>query len=245
MTTSWEETPPVWSVSGLAVVVSGPAAADNAIVSFNRAARTHAQGALSHAKQRQLDQWGYVVVPDVGNANSAAQLVRTLGAVIPQRGGEGNDVTQPHTDAPGRVVSPAYVALYGRHQQLRGGGKTRLLDVRRLIAALDEDELALMTDVDLHFPGPAGGCHTTMLSTDASGDTVTRFSHDLLTQAHALGDAGRRLANRVGGLFRELSVSVPIPDGALLIWDNQRMLHAVSDRSRQLTRFWCEDSRRG
>ncbi len=39
----------------------------------------------------------------------------------------------------------------------------------------------------------------------------------------------------------------PIADGALLIWDNQRMLHARSeyaDRSRHLTRFWCGDWRR-
>jgi hypothetical protein len=246
MTTHAEGQEPIWSVSGLAVVVSGPVAGDAAMVSFNRARRTHAPSAheLSHAKQRQLDQWGYVVVPDVGEVKAAAQLVRSLGDVIAQRGGVEHDVTLPHTAASGRVVSPAYVAVHGRHQHLRGGGRIRLLDVRRLIAALDEDELALMTDVDLHFPGPAGGIHTTMLSTDASGDTVTRFNHDLLTNANPLGEAGRRLANRVGDLFRELSVSVRIPDGALLIWDNQRMLHAMSDRSSQLTRFWTEDRRR-
>ena len=100
-----------------------------------------------------------------------------------------------------------------------------------------------------------------MLSADAAGDTVARFSYNLLTTSDydpaleadvegrrlPLGEAGRRLAHRVSDLFRELRTSVLIPDGALLIWDNQRMLHARSeyaDRSRHLTRFWSTDWRR-
>jgi hypothetical protein len=100
-----------------------------------------------------------------------------------------------------------------------------------------------------------------MLSTDATGNTIARFSYNLLTTSDydpalgaevdvrrlPLGEAGRRLAHRVSDLFGELSTSVLIPDGALLIWDNQRMLHARSeyaDRSRHLTRFWSTDWRR-
>jgi Taurine catabolism dioxygenase TauD, TfdA family len=119
----------------------------------------------------------------------------------------------------------------------------------------------MMTAAELHFPGPDGGVHTTMLSTDAAGNTVTRFSYNLLTTADddptlgadvdpsrlPLGEAGRRLAHRISELFRELRTSVLVPDGSLLIWDNQRMLHAPSenhDRSRHLTRFWSTDRRR-
>ena len=62
-----------------------------------------------------------------------------------------------------------------------------------------------MTDAELHFPGPDGGVHTTMLSADADGNTVTRFSYDLLTAADddPLGEAGRRLAHRINDVFRE------------------------------------------
>ena len=89
-----------------------------------------------------------------------------------------------------------------------------------------------------------------MLSADAAGATVARFSSELLTAAGsdaALGEAGRQLAHRVSDLFREMRTGVLIPDGALLIWDNQRMLHAQSehtDRARHLTRFFVGDGRR-
>ena len=109
--------------------------------------------------------------------------------------------------------------------------------------------------------GPDEGVRSTMLSIDAAGNTVARFSYNLLTTSDydptldaevdrrqlPLGEAGRRLAHRVSDLFRELRTSVLIPDGSLLIWDNQRMLHArseYSDRSRHLTRFWSSDWRR-
>jgi hypothetical protein len=258
----------------------------DAIVRFNRNGRTHRPGsvhtwpnALGHANLRQLDQWGYVVVPDVATLAAADELVRSVGELIPQyHGGLTHEVTYrpgndhraysqsantilAHTEAPGWHPSPAYLALFCHRQARCDGGHTDLLDVRRLATALDDDELALMTEHELHFPGPDGGVHSAMLSTDAAGDTVLRFSYNLLTTSDydpaleadvdprrlPLGDAGRRLANRVSELFGELRTSVLIPDGALLIWDNQRMLHARSeyaDRSRHLTRFWTGDWRR-
>lgn len=289
MTTSREELQPIWHVSGLAEVVEGQEAHEqtkDAIVRFNRNGRTRRPGsvhtwpnALGHANLRQLDQWGYVVVPDVGSLAAAEALVRSVGELIPQYHGSlthevtyrpGNDhraysqsanTILAHTEAPGWHPSPAYLALFCHRQARCGGGHTDLLDVRNLVAALDADELALMTDARLHFPGPDGGVHSTMLSTDAAGDTVARFSYNLLTTSVfdpnlkadvdpsrlPLGEPGRRLAHRVSELFRELHTSVLIPDGALLIWDNQRLLHARSeyaDRSRHLTRFWSGDWRR-
>ena len=135
------------------------------------------------------------------------------------------NVTSARTEAPGRHPSPAYLALFCHRQARCGGGHTDLLDVRKLVGALDADELALMTDAELHFPGPDGGVHTTMLSTDAGGNTVTRFSYNLLTTADddptlgadvdpsglPLGEAGRGLAHRISDLFRELRTSVLIP----------------------------------
>ena len=258
MSTNWEEQQPIWYRPG-----SAPARPN----------------ALGHANLRQLDQWGYVVVPDVGTLDAADELVRSVGELIPQyHGGLTHEVTYrpgndhraysqsantilAHTEAPGWHPSPAYLALFCHRQARCGGGQTDLLDVRRLAAALDADELALMTEAELHFPGPDGGVRSALLSTDAAGDTLARFSYNLLSTGDydpaleanvaparlPLGEPGRRLAHRVSELFRELRTSVLIPDGALLIWDNQRMLHARSeyaDRARHLTRFWSGDWRR-
>jgi hypothetical protein len=289
MTTNWEEQQPLWYTSGPAAVPASPAdhkRAEGAFVHFNWNRRSHtpawvkaSPNTLSHADRRRLDQWGYVVVHDVGNLNAAEQLIRSVGDLIPQYTGRlthevryrpGNDhkaysqsanTILAHTEAPGWDPSPAYLALFCHRQARCGGGHTDLLDVRKLVGALDADELALMTDAELHFPGPDGGFRSTMLSSDVTGRTVARFSYNLLTTSDydpalgadvdhtslPLGEPGRRLAQRVSDLFGELRTSVLIPDGALLIWDNQRMLHARSeygDRSRQLTRFWCGDWRR-
>jgi Taurine catabolism dioxygenase TauD, TfdA family len=278
MTTNTEQRQAIWYVSGLAEVLAGPGSqdqAEDAIVQFDRYRRTRTPASvkaspntLGHAARRRLDQWGYVVVDDVESLTAAEELVRSVGELIPQDDGllthevtyrrrskdrsPSANATLAGTEAPGRHPSPAYLALFCR-QARRGRGHTDLLDVRKLVGALDADELALMTDAELHFPGPDGGVRTTMLSTDADGDTVTRFSYNLLTTSEAdptrlpLGEAGRALASRVSDLFRELRTRVLIPDGSLLVWDNQRMLHARSehhDPSRHLTRFWSTDWRR-
>ncbi len=241
----------------------------DAFVRYDRAgvSAIGAPNALSRTKQRRLDQWGYVVIPDVGGREAAEQIVGSIGELIPQPGDDHRppstsaNATQARTEAPGLHPSPAYLSLFCDRQSRRGGRQVDLLDVRRLVDELDDDELTLMTEAELHFPGPNGGIHTTMLSTDAVGDTVARFSYHLLTTGEyepalgtvvnrsrlPLGEAGHRLAQRVSDLFRELHTSVLIPDGALLIWDNQRMLHAQSartDRQRHLTRFWSGDWRR-
>jgi Taurine catabolism dioxygenase TauD, TfdA family len=289
MTTNTEGQQAIWYVSGLAEVLAGPATheqADDAIVQFDRYRRARTPGrvhaslnSLGHADRRRLDQWGYVVVENVENLSAAEELVRSIGDLIPQYNGHlthevtyrpGNDdraysqsanTILAHTEAPGWHPSPAYLALFCHRQARCGGGHTDLLDVRKLGGALDAGELALMTEAELHFPGPAGGVQSTMLSNDTDGNTVTRFSYNLLTTSDydptlgaevdpsrlPLGEPGRRLAHRVSDLFRELRTSVLIPDGSLLIWDNQRMLHARSeyrDRSRHLTRFWSTDWRR-
>lgn len=227
----------------------------------------------------RLDDHGYVVVPDVNEQASAEELIHSIGDVLPQYNGVlAHEVTYrpghddkaysqsantifAHTEAPGWNPSPAYLALLCHRQARCGGGHTDLLDVRKLVGALDTADLALLTEAELTFPGPDAGVRTRMLTTDAAGRTVARFSYNLLTAgdydpaldadiedaALPLGAAGRRLAAHVRDLFHELRTSVLIPDNGLLIWDNQRMLHARSqyeDRARHLTRFWCADRRR-
>src|SRR4051794_1137562 len=94
MTTSREELQPIWQVSGLAEVVEGQQAHEqtkDAIVRFDRNGGTRRPGfvhtwpnAFGHLNLRQLDQWGYVVVPDVGSLAAAEALVRSVGELIPQ-----------------------------------------------------------------------------------------------------------------------------------------------------------------
>ena len=260
MTTNSEQRQAIWYVTGLAEVLAGPGSqdqSDDAIVQFDRYRRTRrpsrpnaSPNTLSHTARRRLDQWGYVLVDNVENITAARELVATVGELIDGRSNShGAKTISAHTEAPGRHPSPAYLALFCHRRRRRGGRHIDLFDVRKLVGALDADELALMTDAELHFPGPDGGVHTTMLSTDADGNTVTRFSYDLLTAADddPLGEAGRRLAHRINDVFRELRTSVVIPDGSLLIWDNQRILHARPehhDRKHRLTEFWSTDWRR-
>ncbi|QSE80504.1 TauD/TfdA family dioxygenase [Rhodococcus koreensis] len=227
----------------------------------------------------RLEEDGYVVVRDVPGRLAALEVVGSLGDLVPQYNGllthevthrPGNDhraysqsanTILAHTEAPGWDPSPAYLALYCHRQARCGGGHTDLLDVRRLVDALEPAEVALLTDAELTFPGPGGGVRTTMLGSDDTGRAALRFSYNLLTAADydphrdsdvddsrlPLGRAGRRLAHRVSDLFHELRTRVLIPENALLIWDNQRMLHARSeyaDRARHLTRFWAGDRTR-
>lgn len=259
--------------------VSAPAGAETAEDRLGWHQRHSAGSVLGVAGRRRLDEDGYVVVHDVADRTAVAELVGSLGDLVPQYNGllthevtyrPGNDhraysqsanTIQAHTEAPGWDPSPAFLALFCQRQARCGGGHTDLLDVRRLVDALEPAEVSLMTDAELTFPGPGGGIRTRMLDSDVTGRIALRFSYNLLTAADydpahdadiddsrlPLGQAGRRLAHRVSDLFQTLRTRVLIPENALLIWDNQRMLHARSeyaDRTRHLTRFWAGDRTR-
>ncbi|WP_328647459.1 TauD/TfdA family dioxygenase [Amycolatopsis sp. NBC_00348] len=166
-----------------------------------------------------------------------------------------------HTEAPGWDPSPAYLALYCHRQARCGGGHTDLLDVETLLPMLTEEEAALLVEPELVFPAADGRrLRTTMLGSAAGGRRLLRFSFNLLTAGDydpplaaapvegelPLGPAGRALAHRVSDLFAEFRTRILIPDDGLLVWDNQRMLHARSsyqDKRRHLTRFWVSDRR--
>jgi len=226
-----------------------------------------------------LDEHGYALIRDVGDQDAAAELLREIGELIPQYhgtlthevtyrpGNEGRSYSQSvntilaHTEAPGWDPSPAYLALFCHQQAQCGGGHTDLLDVESLLPELDQAQLALLTEAELDFPGPAPRpVRTALLRTRADGKRLLRFSFNLLTSGDydppldstpaadrlPLGEAGRELAHFVSDKFQRLRQSILIPDGALLIWDNQRMLHARSsyaDKARHLTRFWVSDRR--
>ncbi|MFI6645521.1 TauD/TfdA family dioxygenase [Streptomyces sp. NPDC050504] len=183
--------------------------------------------------------------------------------VVHRPGNEGRAYSQSrntircHTEAPGRLPSPRHLALYCHRQARCGGGHTDLLDLKALRKLLGPAEHALLTDRSIAFPGPAGPITLPMLYEEDDGRPVLRFSYNLLTAADydapldaapapehlPLGREGAELARRVAELFDQYRVQVLVPDGALLIWDNQRMLHARSeyeDEGRHLTRYWID-----
>lgn len=159
-----------------------------------------------------------------------------------------------HTEAPGWNPSPHYLALYCHRQARCGGGHTELFDGWRLVELLDTGDIRLLTDRLVTFPGPDGDVRSPMLAGHA-GKMIFRFSYNLLTfgdydpkldskpelDTLPLGREGAELAEKVSTLFGEHRTSVLIPDDALLVWDNQRMLHARSeyaDKERHLVRYW-------
>ncbi|KAK1184030.1 TauD/TfdA family dioxygenase [Streptomyces sp. NBS 14/10] len=169
---------------------------------------------------------------------------------------QSRNAIRPHTEAPGRHPSPRHLALYCHRQARCGGGHTDLLDWKLLEKLLGPDDLALVTGPRVRFPGPVGGEGVVATMVEEDGDrAVLRFSHNLLTAADydpaldaatpaeelPLGRAGAELALRVAELFVHYRTQVLIPDDALLVWDNQRMMHARSqyeDTGRHLTRYW-------
>lgn len=164
-----------------------------------------------------------------------------------------------HTEAPGWPNCPPFIALYCHQQARCGGGHTDLLSVDELLSHLDPSEVQQMESL-LDFPGPPGSpsLRAPMLEYDDHGRPRLRFSYNLLTRgeidarldtvtedsALPLQAAGRALAQRVNEIFEKHRTSVLIPDKALLIWDNHRLLHARSeyeDKKRHFTRFWFTD----
>ncbi|MFE0172322.1 GntG family PLP-dependent aldolase [Streptomyces sp. NPDC059002] len=173
---------------------------------------------------------------------------------------QSRNAIRAHTEAPGWHPSPRYLALYCHRQARCGGGHTDLLDIRRLLELLEPADAELFTGPVMVFPGPesqaAGPGPVTVPMLTREGDrSVLRFSYNLLTAHHydppldaapppeqlPLGARGVELAHRVAALFDEHREQHLIPDDGLLVWDNQRMLHARSeyaDTARHLTRYW-------
>jgi hypothetical protein len=172
---------------------------------------------------------------------------------------QSTNTIRAHTEAPGWQPSPAWLALYCHRQARCGGGQTDLLDIQHVLPELTRGERALLR-WPMWFPAPAtsggDGVRTAPLTRDGDRD-VLRFSYNLLSAASydpelgaaietarlPLGAAGAALAEKINRSFERLRSSILIPEGAVLVWDNQRMLHARSsyaDQARHLTRYWIQ-----
>lgn len=170
---------------------------------------------------------------------------------------------QVHTEAPGWRVPPRYLALHCHVQAACGGGQTELADMHAFIASLDDRLRHLVCEREIDWPSYASkdpedtGIRRPIIER-AARRQIIRMSYNLLTTgAYAptvdeppspellpLGAEGADLAARILEFFRLSKMSVLIPEGAILLWDNQRMLHARSayrDLRRHLTRYWLAE----
>ncbi|MFD7668182.1 TauD/TfdA family dioxygenase [Streptomyces sp. NPDC059788] len=171
-----------------------------------------------------------------------------------------------HTEAPGWNPPPRYLALHCRTQATCGSGHTELADAARFLDQLDAADRAAVHDRQVDWLGSntggvgSEGVRRPVVDRAADGREVIRFSYNLLTAGHydppvdvsvdaeelPLGKLGVCLAEQAVDFFRQEKVSVLIPEDAVLVWDNQRMLHARSeyrDARRHLTRYWLDESR--
>ena len=168
-----------------------------------------------------------------------------------------------HTEAPGWAPPPRFLALHCHVQAACGAGQTELADGRALLAAFDDVLARAAQDLEIewigHNTGGVGskGVRAPIVERACDGTEMIRFSYNLLTTGHydppvdaapdpaslPLGALGIQLAEFAEQFFREQKASILIPEDAVLIWDNQRMMHARSeykDIRRHLTRYWLQ-----
>lgn len=170
----------------------------------------------------------------------------------------------PHTEAPLFAKPPRYLALFCHRQARCGSGHTALADGFAFLNSLGHAERALIRSHLVDFATyndttgyPQGGAQFPLETRYLDGKRILRFSHNLfyygdLHASNQRPSEGARtnaqrdfldLVERCTAFFVQHKVEILIPDNAMLIWDNHRMLHARSeyaDTNRHLTRYWLE-----
>lgn len=166
----------------------------------------------------------------------------------------------PHTEAPVYDPPPKYLALHCHRQATCGGGQTLLADGFAFHASLPADLKEWADHNDVSFlasamPGAERRLFHTRLLEEKDGARLFRFSYNQFRfgdvnpserdLAASNGQSAQtplgRIAEAGEKFFYEHMIQVLIPEGAMLIWDNQRLMHARSkytDPVRHLTRYW-------
>lgn len=166
----------------------------------------------------------------------------------------------PHTEAPVYDPPPKYLALHCHRQAQCGGGQTLLADGFAFHESLSPDLKAWAKDNDVVFlasamPGMSRRRHPARLIEEKDGARLFRFSYNQFrfgdvnpSESDLASPAGHdpqtplgRIAEAGEKFFYEHMIQVLIPEGSMLIWDNQRLMHArgkYSDPLRHLTRYW-------
>jgi Taurine catabolism dioxygenase TauD, TfdA family len=162
----------------------------------------------------------------------------------------------PHTEAPGRNPPPRYIALHCHRQARCGGGQTMLADGYEFLRLLPEDLRDEAAKRTIRFDLAAGAEEDAIAAPLVSrrhGEVVLRYSYNVMRDGSLEGPARngddldgidffeREFCRRGIEFSRRRGTLVLVPDHALLVIDNWRMLHsrpAYRDRNRHLTRYW-------
>jgi len=210
--------------------------------------------ALLETYSTELADRGYTVVPDAGP--DPAALLRRFGRLVPQYDGairhhlRGDPAGVPlHTEAPGWLPPPRYVAL---HCADPAGSRLELADGSEFFAALSPQLRAVACEREIVWPGRgtggvARGLRAPLVQRSPDGRDVLRFSYNLLTTGRyepatgrllpPLGPLGVELAQLAAMYFELGRTALAVPAGAVLVWDNQRMFHALPPH-RDHVRYW-------
>lgn len=174
----------------------------------------------------------------------------------------------PHTEAPVMATPPRYLALHCHRQARCGGGHTALADGLAFCAALPLHLQRSLRErqIDFHATAPNDESRRMHLRAPIlsypNGSAVLRFSANLFRygDVNPAGAAVQRspdaggsdwlgdLAERADVHFRTHPIRILIPDHAMLIWDNHRLMHArgaFTDVGRHLTRYWLQAGTQG
>lgn len=172
---------------------------------------------------------------------------------------------RPHTEAPGWSPPPRYLSLHCHRQARCGGGHTVLADGDAFVDACGERTRARLERKVVAFPSekrqglgrPPRCIHRPVLERRDGGRHIFRFSYNLFRYADydppmdlpPAAAADRDLVDlcrQMEEFSAEQQIRVLIPDGATLVFDNHRMVHARSqytDPGRHLTRYWNAEGR--
>jgi hypothetical protein len=163
-----------------------------------------------------------------------------------------------HVDAPSWDPSPARMAMHCRTQATCGAGHTEIADFRHFISLLDEKDRTPLYERDVPWIDRNTGQSITrpVVEVLPDGREIIRYRQSvmegnadkrLVTDEEGqapLGEYGKRIARLATEYFAEYTIATLIPENALLIFDNQRMVHrrgAYRDPKRRLVRYWMSD----
>ncbi len=205
-----------------------------------------------------LEHFGRIV-PQYNGQETFDVMVKPGFSGVPYS--QSSNAIGPHTEVPVADPPPRYLALHCHRQARCGQGHTMLADGLQFCEGLGElGQYA--TDDPIEFsatvePGSRSRqvLRAPMLSVQGAA-RIFRFSYNLFrfgdvnpSDDDVVKSAGTlnadaslvRLAQLGEDFFRAHRTRVLIPDGAMLIWDNHRLMHArsqFSDTARHLTRYW-------
>ncbi|MEM9227856.1 MAG: TauD/TfdA family dioxygenase [Verrucomicrobiota bacterium] len=164
----------------------------------------------------------------------------------------------PHTEASDYAQPPRYLALWCQRPAECGGGETTLLPVADFLASLTpaEHDRLLRTE---HYFGATRGVHAGRTAgavhpvlTYEAGKPVLRFSCNYMSFGDYSPDPANLdefkpdpfladISTRLVHFFDEHAAKIMVQENALLIWDNECMIHSrttYTDPLRRLDRIF-------